>query len=85
LADILRPEELPKRWLSFEEGMPVISVDTGILLSILRGEKDHHQDDLLSLIIQHEPAMCDAAFAELCVFLVIGVRLRPSFEIITSR
>ena len=48
--------------------MPVISIDTGILLAILRGEKGHRQNELLSLIPQHELAMCDAAFAELCAF-----------------
>jgi len=56
------------RWRSFEEGIPVISIDTGILLAILRGEEDHRQNDLLSLITKHKLVMCDAAFAELCAF-----------------
>ena len=56
------------KWQSFEEEMPVISIDTGILLAILRGEEGHRQNDLFSLITRHELVICDAAFAELCVF-----------------
>ena len=44
----------------------MISIDTGILLAILRGEKHHRQNDLLSLSAKHRMVICDAAFAELC-------------------
>ena len=44
----------------------MISIDTGILLAILRGEKQHRQGDLLSLSVKHSLVICDAAFAELC-------------------
>ena len=48
--------------------MPVISIDTGILLAILRGEAKHRQDDLLLLRARNRLVLCDAAFAELCTF-----------------
>ena len=44
----------------------MISIDTGILLAILRGEKKHRQDDVISLGVKHRLVVCDAAFAELC-------------------
>jgi predicted nucleic acid-binding protein len=44
----------------------MISIDTGILLAILRGEKGHRQSDVLSLGSKYRLAICDAAFAELC-------------------
>lgn len=44
----------------------MISIDTGILLAILRGERKHRQADLLSFGAKHRLAICDAAFAELC-------------------
>ena len=44
----------------------MISIDTGILLAILRGEKQHRQSDLLFLAAKHRLVICDAAFAELC-------------------
>lgn len=44
----------------------MISIDTGILLAIPRGEEGHRQDDIVSLGARHRLAICDAAFAELC-------------------
>ena len=44
----------------------MISVDTGILLGILRGEPSHRQADILALSGKHPLVICDAAFAELC-------------------
>lgn len=44
----------------------MISIDTGILLAILRGEEGHRQDDIVALGAKHRLAICDAAFAELC-------------------
>jgi len=44
----------------------VISIDSGVLLAILRGEEGHRQKDLLPLGVKYRLAICDAAFAELC-------------------
>ena len=44
----------------------MISIDTGVLLAILRGEEDHRQRDLLPLSVKYRLSICDAAFAELC-------------------
>ncbi len=44
----------------------MISIDTGVLLAILRGEEGQRQNDLLSLGVKYPLAICDAAFAELC-------------------
>ncbi len=44
----------------------MISIDTGVLLAILRGEEGQRQNDLLSLGVKYRLTICDAAFAELC-------------------
>ena len=44
----------------------MISIDTGILLAILRGEEGQRQNDLLALGVKYHFTICDAAFAELC-------------------